>query len=77
VHTNATALGTTVFYAINATGGEYYLPIQTQVGFVSNSGFVEDNYKFVRGVAACNINGVTPTGKMNCDIVPSRDGAYS
>lgn len=77
VHTNATALGTTAFYMHSDTGGEYFLPILTQCGFQSNSAQVEDNYKFVRGIAACNINTVVPTGKLTCDIVTSRDGAYS
>lgn len=77
VHTNATALGTTAFYLHSDTGGEYFLPILTQVGYQSISGFVEDNYKFVRGIAACQINTVVPQGKMTCDIVTSRDGAYS
>lgn len=77
VHTNVTGLSTTVFYALNTTGGEYYLPLSTQVGYISSSGFLEDNYKYVRGVAVCQINGVTPTARCVCDLVPSRDGAYS
>jgi hypothetical protein len=77
VHTNATALGTSVFTSINTSGGEYFLPINTQVGFINASGSLEDNYKFVRGIAACQINGITPTARCVCDLVTSRDGAYS
>jgi hypothetical protein len=77
VHTNATGLSTTVFTSINVTGGEYFLPINTQVGFINSSGSLEDNYKFVRGIAACQINGITPTARCVCDLVTSRDGAYS
>lgn len=77
VHTNATGLSTTVFTSINVTGGEYFLPINTQVGFINASGSLEDNYKFVRGIAACQINGITPTARCVCELVTSRDGAYS
>lgn len=77
VHTNVTGLSTTVFYALNPTGGEYFLPLNTQVGYISGSGFLEDNYKYVRGIATCQINGVTPTARCVCDVVMSRDGAYS
>jgi len=77
VHTSGTNMSAVVFTSINPTGGEYFLPINSQVGFINASGFLEDNYKFVRGVAACQINGITPTARCVVDIVMSRDGAYS
>jgi len=77
VHTNATAMSTNVFTSINPTGGEYFLPIQPQVGFINASGALEDNYKFVRGIAACQINVITPTARCTVDLVTGRDGAYS
>lgn len=77
VQTDAAGLSTTVFTSINQTGGEYYLPIQPQVGFINSSGAVEDNYKFYRGIAACQINAITPTARLTCDLAISRDGAYS
>ena len=77
VHTSATAMSAVVFTSINTTGGEYFLPINTQVGFINASGSLEDNYKFVRGVAACQINGITPTARCVVDVVMTRDGAYS
>jgi hypothetical protein len=77
VQTDAAGLSTTVFTSINPTGGEYYLPISTQVGFINASGSLEDNYKFVRGIAACQINAIVPTARCVVDIVTSRDGAYS
>jgi hypothetical protein len=77
VHTSATAMSAVVFTSINPTGGEYYLPIQPQVGFINSSGALEDNYKFVRGIAACQINAITPTARLTVDLVTSRDGAYS
>lgn len=77
VHTSATAMSAVVFTSINTTGGEYFLPINTQIGFINASGSLEDNYKFVRGVAACQINGITPTARCVVDVVMTRDGAYS
>jgi hypothetical protein len=77
VHTDATAMSTVVFTSINPSGGEYFLPIQPQVGFINASGSLEDNYKFVRGIAACQINQITPTARCTVDLVTSRDGAYS
>lgn len=77
VHTNLTAISTVVFTSINPTGGEYYLPLNSQVGFINGSGSLEDNYKFVRGIAAAQINSIAPTAKCVCDIVISRDGSYS
>jgi hypothetical protein len=77
VHTSATAMSAVVFTSINTTGGEYFLPINTQIGFINASGSLEDNYKFVRGIAACQINAITPTARCVVDVVMSRDGAYS
>lgn len=77
VHTNATGLSTTVATSINNSGVEYFLPIQPQVGYISSSGALEDNYKFFRAVAACQIAAVTPTARCMADIVSSRDGSYS
>jgi len=77
VHTSATAMSAVVFTSINQTGGEYYLPIQPQVGFINSSGALEDNYKFYRGIAACQINAITPTARLLCDLVTARDGSYS
>jgi hypothetical protein len=61
-------------------GGEVYLPLCAPVGFQTNaSGIQQDNYKFVRFSAVCTFTGtaINPTATVRCDLVTSRDGAYS
>lgn len=68
--------------SINAPnfGGEIYLPIVAPVGMSTNaSGIQQDNYKYYRFSAICTFSGtsINPTATVRCDIVTSRDGAYS
>jgi hypothetical protein len=64
--------------ALNPSG-EYYFPIMTVNGYIDQYGQVQDTYKYIRGwVSSTFPSGVNPTfPSVRCDLVPSRDGAYS
>jgi hypothetical protein len=76
--TLAISTGASFFVQPNYAGGEFYAPVGLISGFIDQYGAIQDAYKYVRGWLKLTIpSTIAPIALVRCDLVPSRDGAYS
>lgn len=76
--TAAVSSGVSFLVQPNLAGGEFYAPVGVVSGFIDQYGAVQDVYKYIRGWLKVTIpNTIAPIALVRCDLVPSRDGAYS